>query len=134
MRRVCKCCGVSKPESAFRIHQTTSGPWQAIQCRDCGNEKQRKYSRTPAARKAKFWAHLLYRYGLTQERYETLTREQEGRCAICRKKLTYPFTDHNHSTGEVRGLLCGPCNMYIGHIREKPEVLDRAKKYLTKKL
>lgn len=47
-------------------------------------------------------------YGLTGEEYDALFRYQGGRCAICRRK---PRTkrlavDHDHRTGEVRGLLC----------------------------
>lgn len=52
-------------------------------------------------------------YGITGDEYWKLYEAQGGKCAICqratgaRKRLA---VDHNHETGLVRGLLCGPCN------------------------
>ncbi len=73
-------------------------------------------------------------YEISEEEYKILYEAQGGRCAICRratgatKRLS---VDHNHKTGEVRGLLCGPCNHMIGFIgRDDPEVFDRAAAYL----
>lgn len=47
-------------------------------------------------------------YGITGEEYEALLRFQGGRCYICRRKSTSRrlAVDHDHETGEVRGLLC----------------------------
>jgi hypothetical protein len=47
-------------------------------------------------------------YGITGDEYDELFKYQGGRCFICRRK---PRTkrlavDHDHRTGEVRGLLC----------------------------
>lgn len=57
--------------------------------------------------------HVEKTYGITGEEYDYLYQQQNGKCAICqratgaRKRLA---VDHNHETGAVRGLLCGPCN------------------------
>lgn len=83
-------------------------------------------------------AHGLYverTYGITAEEYKILYDAQGGRCAICRRatgatrKLA---VDHDHKTGEIRGLLCKPCNRYgLGMFaRDNPEVFDRAAAYL----
>lgn len=51
-------------------------------------------------------------YGITAEEYDELYRRQGGRCAICRnasRSIRFAV-DHNHQTGEVRGLLCKRCN------------------------
>jgi hypothetical protein len=38
--------------------------------------------------------------------------------------------DHNHATGEIRGLLCQACNHAIGKFKDKPELCRKAADYL----
>jgi hypothetical protein len=74
------------------------------------------------------------------EQYEELLRQQNGVCAICGRpeirtyngKVKNLSVDHDHETGEVRGLLCYKCNLGIGQFEDSIELLDKAKKYLTK--
>lgn len=68
---------------------------------------------------------LRRRYGITQDDYERMLEEQGGACAICRATTSlrngkpFPFhVDHDHETGKVRGLLCGPCNKALGLLGE----------------
>ncbi len=95
-----------------------------------------------------FYSDAVERYALTPAEYRFLYLAQRGRCWICRKaKGIHPDdpkgggtrrlgVDHNHVTGQVRGLLCtgGPtsvvpgCNWIIG-IRG-PDALRRAADYL----
>lgn len=76
------------------------------------------------------------RYGLSQEDYDTLLRKQDFKCAICgsadsgRKDSDIFAVDHDHQTGHIRGLLCGPCNVGLGMMRDDPARLDKAKAYL----
>ena len=45
--------------------------------------------------------------------------EQKGSCQICEKKFKQGVSahvDHDHDTGEVRGLLCLNCNTGIGKL------------------
>jgi hypothetical protein len=68
---------------------------------------------------------------MTPEQYADLLTEQSGRCAICRVAPLGPLVvDHNHDTGEVRGLLCDSCNMGLGRFREDAETLRVAAEYL----
>lgn len=61
---------------------------------------------------------LLRIYGISLIEWETLFNTQKGCCAICgihQGKLTRSLdTDHCHTTGKVRGLLCGRCNTHLG--------------------
>lgn len=51
-------------------------------------------------------------YGISPEQYAEIFRRQGGRCGICRNQpRTIRFAvDHDHQTGEVRGILCKRCN------------------------
>ena len=56
------------------------------------------------------------RYGITIEEYDALLESQNFGCAICKmpcptgKRLA---VDHDHHTGEIRGLLCYRCNKVL---------------------
>lgn len=71
-------------------------------------------------------------YGVSKEEVLHRVEEQGGRCAICRSKfIALKFhLDHNHRTGEARGLLCAGCNVGLGRFRDDPKVLARAVFYL----
>lgn len=61
---------------------------------------------------------------------------QGGLCAICRLspvgrgKGDILVVDHCHKRGNVRGLLCGNCNIAIGLLRDDPALVDLAAAYL----
>jgi hypothetical protein len=71
-------------------------------------------------------------YGMTLEDYERMYEEQGGICPICLNHFDKLYVDHNHQTGQVRGLLCSQCNTAIGKLRESKENLQRAIEYLEK--
>jgi hypothetical protein len=56
-------------------------------------------------------------YGITQEEYQKLWDNAPygpGTCYICGGKSTKMLAvDHSHKTGEVRGILCQPCNTWL---------------------
>lgn len=70
------------------------------------------------------------RYGLTARELASIREAQAGRCAVCKAPDERLFVDHNHSSGSVRGLLCGTCNSGIGMLKDNPEVLEAAATYL----
>lgn len=75
--------------------------------------------------------HILGKYGLEFGQYEKLYASQGGKCAICSiatGKTKRLAVDHDHVSGFVRGLLCGPCNQQIGIWNE--HVLSVALNYL----
>lgn len=72
-------------------------------------------------------------YGLGPGEYARLYEEQGGVCAICQRatgKTKRLAVDHDHDTGLVRGLLCGPCNKLVGYFRNSPAAFRRAAAYL----
>lgn len=73
-------------------------------------------------------------YGMSPEEYSTLMAAQGGKCAICRSSCPRGrlSVDHNHETGEIRGLLCRDCNRALGIFRDDPDRLRKAAEYLEK--
>jgi len=60
--------------------------------------------------------YLAYKYGLPPGVYDAMEAGQQGRCALCRRSPRggWPLVvDHDHATGQVRGLLCNDCNLFL---------------------
>lgn len=65
----------------------------------------------------------LRRYGLDEQSFVAMLEAQNGKCGICGRgpKPGRMFDiDHDHATGAVRGLLCNPCNLRLGRIKDSP--------------
>jgi hypothetical protein len=73
-------------------------------------------------------------YGVPPNWYANKLEEQDGLCAICLKSATKRkfVVDHNHSTGEARGLLCDPCNMALSRIEAIDNWDVKARDYLLR--
>ena len=58
--------------------------------------------------------------GVSEARYEELLKAQNGGCALCGRppKTRRLHVDHDHRTGEVRGLLCFVCNRFLPASRD----------------
>lgn len=76
--------------------------------------------------------HINKKYDIDPEQYETMLKSQEGLCAICATGGMKLYVDHNHDTGNVRGLLCRECNSGIGFLKDSIEVTLGAVEYLKK--
>lgn len=87
------------------------------------------------ARKAKAHERYVVRaYGLSAGEYAARLDAQQGRCAICgnRPRNRRLAVDHNHETGEVRGLLCYQCNHFlVGAAEFNPIAAHNAAVYLA---
>lgn len=95
-------------------------------------ENSKKYQRNNPKQLLKW---QLKKYNLTVEEFEKLG----NKCFICRnnpggmqnskKRLS---VDHNHTSGKVRGALCGSCNVGLGHFKHNIKLLKKAVNYLIK--
>lgn len=76
--------------------------------------------------------HLRKTYGITIDEYDLLLASQKGRCAICKGGTSkrHFAVDHNHRTGNVRGLLCARCNTALARFMDNRTTVGRAYKYL----
>ena len=68
--------------------------------------------------------YIFKKYNMTQSEFEGYWNDNYGKCYICGKLMKYPESkqgqgldvvaiDHNHVTGEIRGLLCNICNRLV---------------------
>lgn len=112
------------------------------QCRWCrGNFKspdgRRDYCGTVCARIGGLLAEVQRKYGITKDQYRDLYFQQDGKCAVCgdperTARNTLLAVDHDHISGQVRGLLCSHCNRAIGLLRDDPEVIRAAAVYVAR--
>jgi hypothetical protein len=97
-------------------------------------ENRQKPSRKRAARDGA----MRREYGISAEEYDDLLAGQHGRCAICQRPATSfrraLHVDHDHGTGEIRGLLCCSCNRALGYLSDSTHLLQRALSYLGRTL
>ncbi len=82
---------------------------------------------------------LLLKYNITEEAYRVLDESQNFRCRTCglhKTETRYGVldVDHDHKTGQIRGLLCSACNKALGLIKENPTTLLRMIQYLKRNL
>jgi len=111
-------------------------------CKVCKNNKARKtYSEKELRQKRPSYAssrerHLLRTYGINISTYNKLLRSQKYCCGVCGKhqddEKKSLHVDHNHETGEIRGLLCNFCNRQVIGRHKDPEIFKSAAKYLSK--
>lgn len=144
--KLCVCCGIEKDSSQFYKEKRVVDGLTA-RCRQCTKEKAGNSYRTRktevlAQRKAQYDKRrekdkkLRNTYGITLEQWEAMFRAQGDCCAIC--KSTSPnhgsgqfVVDHCHEFGQVRGILCGKCNIMLGQADDSHDTLFEAAMYLV---
>jgi hypothetical protein len=85
--------------------------------------------------------YYLKKYGLLKEDYYQLLHDQSYKCKICgclhketpdkKWKRARLSVDHDHETGEIRGLLCYQCNFGLGLFKDDPQLLLNSISYLS---
>ena len=134
---------VTCPTCSIAHNDITENYWQQRKyyCRTCrsgvAKSEYDKHSARIAKNRKKSGiarkAALKYRYGLSISEWERMVQEQNGSCLICSFRPENPSSlhvDHNHITGEVRGLLCNNCNAGLGFFSDSPDRLIKASLYL----
>jgi hypothetical protein len=97
-------------------------------------EQFKVYARSPGRKVVRRKYELMKRYSLTVEQFDEMLKKQDGHCAIC--PTTKPggkgawHVDHDHETGQVRGILCFNCNGGLGQFRDSIDALLAAAAYL----
>jgi len=124
---VCRCdCGVERQIDLkdLRTNKTTK-------CRSCYYKSKPECARR---KNSGLWAHRNAVWA--QEAVKELYEAQKGLCPVCGKQLPQDLSkcawDHDHKTGQGRGLLHRGCNTVLGFVENNPEFLARVRQYCEK--
>jgi hypothetical protein len=141
LTRVCRECREEKWLDAFPIQKGGLFGRHPL-CKECRSAQEReRYRRDrdailarqrgdPSRLRGVRRRTLRRKYGITEHDYWTLYTYQRGCCAICELVTRRLVIDHDHTTGQVRGLLCPNCNFAIGDLRDDPRRCVAAAEYL----
>lgn len=147
--RKCSQCGLTKTIDQFGQYVDASAPltgWRYYsRCRDCNKMQCRSYgakskpkrnarlrtwrAKNPQKARALDRRKRLAKYGLTEEKLEAMIRAQNACCFLCKRKDRLVI-DHCHVTGDIRRLLCIPCNNVVGWIENNKGMNARLIEYL----
>ena len=128
----CTQCGATKELTEFGNYTYKGETRKRAACKSCKNEQQNKrYREAPEVHREYLYQK---KYGISIQEYDELLASQNGCCKICGTDTPNGqgrfVIDHNHATGEVRGLLCSTCNTGLGNFFDNPEFLKKAATYL----
>jgi hypothetical protein len=133
-RLECKACNLAARAAKYRENPHRARERAAQWQRDNPEQyqaRQREYVESGKKSIANRKSHLKRKYGLTLEAFEALLASQGGGCAIC-GRTDADNVDHDHGTGQVRGILCFKCNVAIGLVDEDPDRAHAAAAYLDR--
>jgi hypothetical protein len=123
----CAACSGFKGISEFPRNRSSSDGL-ATYCKPCHNAKAKETHTRLYGGTRQY--HLKRRYGLSIADVDAMIEAQGGTCAVCPGPPQH--VDHDHATGEVRGILCFNCNQALGNARDNPMVLRGLARYLDK--
>ena len=138
----CTQCKTLKTLDLFHKNPSSSDG-RASWCKKCQHELLKKQRQDPKMKEKfkiyRFRSLIRKRYGITEDQYYQMLKEQNGVCCICKLPNSGGFRpkqrlaiDHDHNTKFVRGLLCQKCNRGLGLFNDSIERLKSAIKYLER--
>jgi hypothetical protein len=133
MIKKCSTCKIQKEFSEFNKHKTGKFGIHN-QCRACAKLwKPSPEALKESRRKTREW-NRLKATGFTQEDFDSKLYEQGGKCAICGTTDSGSMAfhaDHDHKTGQKRGVLCHKCNTGLGLLKDDINILCSAINYIN---
>ncbi len=151
--KTCRKCNENKALDEFGSFKSKGKIYKRGDCKACArkyandwrNSSEEMKARRRAAVKASAERHpdviirsrrrkAWKRLGIDPDAAEAYYLAHKGQCEICGKSNPNPeralAVDHCHTTGKIRGMLCGNCNSGIGFFKEDIEVMLKAIAYL----
>lgn len=129
----CSKCGVMLPLESFATQGGMRKDIIRAACRKCHSAqtaaRRAAVAADPSSRPKRHRTYVMRKYGITWAEYDVLFAEPV--CRICGTTSDIAV-DHDHVTGKVRGLLCGPHNRALGLFQDDPFLLREAAHYIEK--
>jgi len=105
--------------------------------------RRKRWAEDPEYRRKRLSAQYKAKYGISLDERDALLAEQGGKCAACATADPGPkgwMTDHDHACcpmpetcGQcIRGIVCMPCNLALGHVNDSTERLQALMDYLNR--
>lgn len=143
-----------KPRTCFNcqadyVHLGTSGARRRL-CDDCGSRgricgrcktykelshfyiRKSKKSGNPYCKPCALAHNREIRYGIPRGTAEVVLGAYGDSCGACGRSDLPLVVDHCHDSGEIRGLLCGPCNSGLGLFQDNIDAMLGAVAYLKR--
>lgn len=95
-------------------------------CLCCSGEAKRLY----CGRACQVIGLRAARYNVEPSEMYAIVQERRP-CQVCGAQDKLMHYDHDHTTGDFRGMLCFNCNSGLGHFRDNPDLLAKAIAYLA---
>ena len=137
--KTCTMCGAEKPTSSFRSRSGSMRHLLKSRCNECLKREHKRWvddnpEKVRGYRERDPWTLVkrCARRNISPEQLIAAYEKQEECCAICKKEIEIidSAIDHNHETGEFRGVLCKQCNRGLGMFLDSPFILKNALEYL----
>jgi len=137
--KICSKCGERKQIRYFYRDRSQSNGIQPY-CKKCSNDMTYRWRKGKGknisfrSRQHNDWKKRGIDF--TVEEYQKQFEQQKGCCAICgehQSQIRFRLgVDHNHKTGQIRGLLCGKCNFVVAALESNGDKIQSSQEYLEK--
>lgn len=137
--KICSLCGKEKDISSYRNRGGSQKHLLKSRCNSCLHKEHKDWVKNNPEKVREYrnkdsWTLVkrCKRRGITPKELIDVYEKQKECCAICDKQIDISESaiDHNHITGEFRGVLCKKCNRALGLFEDSPFILKKALDYL----
>lgn len=130
--RVCIKCNLDKEDKDFYQDKRNLN-WKNNICKKCQLIQNKEYmDKNPDKRYRWYKIYNWKKRGINNPEQALELYIKTKRCDICNVSNKVLHLDHDHKTGDVRGVICTTCNLGLGAFLDDPNLLLEAITYLNK--